>query len=192
MTKQILKEMYPEKKGDFRYTSNWFLGFCNRYKISFRRITHAAQKSPAEFRESIENLHKKSIRVRRSGTYTLRDLGNMDHPPPPPAPFVMEDNKTYNKTGAKEVWVSSGKSELNKRQCTVQFTIFADGSTLPPLIIFRGQGLRINPAEKKAWDRWVNVLFQRNAWCDEEVMKRWTTDVGQRFIKPPYSRFMQT
>ena len=79
----MLKEMYPETEADFRYSSNWFLGFCNRYKISFRRITHAAQKSTAEFRESIENLHKNSIRVRRSGTYILRDLSNMDQTPPP-------------------------------------------------------------------------------------------------------------
>ena len=62
----------------------------------------------------------------------------------------MEDNKTYDKTDAKEVWVSSRQSGLDKRQCTIQLTIFADGSTLPPLFIFRGQGLRINPAEKKA------------------------------------------
>ena len=67
-----------------------------------------------------------------------------------PLPFVMDDNRTYEKTGASEVWIASGQSGLEKRQCTVQLTIFADGSALPALLIFRGKGLRINPAEKKA------------------------------------------
>ena len=48
----------------------------------------------------------------------------------------MDANKTYEKTGSKEVWVVSGKSGLEKRQCTVQLTVFADGSSLLPLVIF--------------------------------------------------------
>ena len=36
-----------------------------------------------------------------------------------------------------------GASCLEKRQCTVQFTIFADGETrVKPLVLFRGKGKR--------------------------------------------------
>ena len=73
-----------------------------------------------------------------------------------PLPFVLDDNKTYDKVGAKEVWIASGQSGLEKRQCTVQLTVFADGGTLPPLNIFRGKGLRIQPGEKKQLDKGVN------------------------------------
>ena len=38
---------------------------------------------------------------------------------------------------------------MQKRQCTVQLTIFADGEPrVKPLIIFKGKGLRIPLREK--------------------------------------------
>ena len=56
------------------------------------------------------------------------------------------------------VWITSGKSGLEKCQCTGQLTIFSDGSTLPPLQIFCGKGLRMNAAEKNSGieDRYIN------------------------------------
>ena len=89
--------------------------------------------------------------------------------------FVMDDrqySRTYEKTGADEVWIVSGQSGLEKRQCIVQLTIFANGSALSPLQIFRDKGLRTNPAEKKQWDRRVKVTIQTKAWCDEAIMKK--------------------
>ena len=56
-----------------------------------------------------------------------RPLSNMDQTP---LSFVMDHGKT------DEVWFASGSSGLDKRQCTVQLTIFADGKTLMPLISF--------------------------------------------------------
>jgi len=86
----------------------------------------------------------------------------------------LDDGKSYDSTGAKEVWCSNASSGLDKRQCTVQLTIFADGvSRVRPTIIFRGQGKRISPNEKRSWDSRVNVMFQLKAWCDENVMKVW-------------------
>ena len=118
--------------------------------------------------------HKTSQAIRRRGVYQLKDLANMDQTP---LPFVLDDGKTYDKTGVDEVWCASGASGLDKRQCTVQLTIFADGGTLMPLIIFGGQGMRINAAEKKAWHKRVKVMFQTNAWCDEAIMKKWINDM---------------
>ena len=76
-----------------------------------------------------------------------------------PLPFVLDDNKTYYKKGAEVVWIASGQSSLEKRQCTVQLIVFSDGKTLPPHIIFRGQGLRINEAEKKNWINALKLFF---------------------------------
>ena len=45
----------------------------------------------------MENFHKKSQSVRNNGTYLLGDLANMDQTP---LPCVMDDGKTYDKTGA--------------------------------------------------------------------------------------------
>ena len=64
----------------------------------------------------------------------------------------MEDCKTYDSTGAKEVCCATGSSGIDKRSCTAQLKTFADGSVLPPLLIFKGEGKRIMIEEKRRWD----------------------------------------
>ena len=59
----------------------------------------------------------------------------------------------------------------------MQLTVFGDGlSRVRPTLIFRGEGKRIKPDERRSWDKWVNVYFQKNAWCDEVIMKKWASD----------------
>ena len=66
-----------------------------------------------------------------------------------PLQFCFSDGPTYADKGDKTVWVCSVSSGLEKRQCTVQLTIFADGEPkIKPLLIFRGKGLRISLREK--------------------------------------------
>ena len=66
-----------------------------------------------------------------------------------PLQFCFSDGPTYADTGDKTVWVRGGSSGLEKRQCTVQLTIFADGEPqIKPLLIIRGKGLRISLREK--------------------------------------------
>lgn len=66
-----------------------------------------------------------------------------------PLPFCFTDGETYADTGDKTVWVRGGASGLDKRQCTAQLTVFADGQPrVKPLLIFRGLGKRISLREK--------------------------------------------
>ena len=104
-----------------------------------------------------------------------------------PLPFVLDDGKTYADKGSSEVWCVSGSSGLDKRQCSVQLIIFADGvPCVRPLVIFCGKGLRIIRKEQEAWDRRVQVAFQPKAWCDESMMKKWISEQsGNIFINPP-------
>ena len=79
------------------------------------------------------------LRLGNTGNFKASDLANMDHTP---LPFVLDDGKTYNKKGSKEVWAQSGQSGLDKRQATVQLTVFADGvDRVRPTVIFQGKGL---------------------------------------------------
>ena len=76
----------------------------------------------------------------------MHQIANMDQTP---LQFCFSDGPTYAGCGDKTVWVRGGASGLEKRQCTVQLTIFADGKPrLKPLLIFRGKGLRISLREK--------------------------------------------
>ena len=118
------------------------------------------------------------------GHSVFAHIANMDQTP---LPFVMGDGKTYNQTGSKEIWCTSGSSGLEKRQWTVQLTIFADGvSRVRPLVIFRGKGLRIKAEEKRKWDKWVKVLFQKKRlvrWEDDEGKgSKW---MGKLLHQPP-------
>ena len=103
-----------------------------------------------------------------------------------PLPFVLDDNRTYDTVGAKEIWVRSGQSGLDKRQCTVQLTVFGDGvCRLRPTLIVRGKGLRIPKEEKSNWDKRVKVSFQEKAWCDQTIMKCWINEEwGNMFFNP--------
>ena len=59
-----------------------------------------------------------------------------------PLLFVLDEGRTYDTVDAKAIWVRSGQSSLDKRQCSVQLTIFGVGlCRLRPTIIFRGKGL---------------------------------------------------
>ena len=89
---------------------------------------------------------------------------------------VGDDDK-----GKKSVWHRSCAPGLEKRLCTIQLTVFADGKAyVKPLLIFQGKGLRIADVERKQYDSQVVVRFQKNAWCDEKVMKFWVRNMWKR------------
>ena len=89
-----------------------------------------------------------------------------------PLPHILDDNKTYATTNSKDVVAKAGNSGLDKRQATVQLTVFGDGvPRVKPFVI--GKGLQILKAEKEKWDKRVHVRFQPSAWCDEGIMLNW-------------------
>ena len=99
-----------------------------------------------------------------------------------PVPFVLNDGKTYDKKGVKEVLAQSGQSGLGKRQAIVQLTVIVDGvDRVRPAVIFRGKGLRINAKEKQSYDRRIKVMYQEKAWYNEEIMKEQISTRGKSF-----------
>ena len=86
-------------------------------------------------------------------------------------PFDLNFAETYADKGSKTVWRRSvGGSGLDKRQATVQLTVFGNGMPgTKPLNISRVTGQFIKQAEKQDYDHPVTVKFQPNAWCDETI-----------------------
>ena len=103
-----------------------------------------------------------------------------------PLPFDLSSGKTYADKGSKTVWCRSvGGSGLDKRQATVQLTIFGDGMPrAKPLVIFRGTGQRITQAQKQDYDHRVTVKFHPNAWCDETMFLFWARHVETGVVTP--------
>ena len=96
--------------------------FQNRYIISLKRKTHCSQKPPTALEAAIKKFHSSLLRLRNTGNFKASDLANMDQTL---LPFVLDDGKTYDKKGAKEVWAQSGQSGQDKRQPTFQLTVTA-------------------------------------------------------------------
>ena len=64
-------------------------------------------------------------------------------------PFAFTSGETYTDIGDKTVWVRGGASGLDKRQCTAQITLFADGvPRVKSLLIFEGKGKRFTLRER--------------------------------------------
>ena len=109
---------------EFRFSNHWLQRFQNRYSISLRRKTHCSQKAPSDLEPVIKKFHSYLSRLQSSGDYQDGDIANIDQKS---LPFILDDGKTYDIKGVKEVWAQSGQSGLDKRQATVQLTVFADG-----------------------------------------------------------------
>ena len=184
---QLMSELHPDV--EFKFSPGWFDRFKVRNKISYRRSTNVAQTKPADMEDKIRAFHLEIRRVAASkdseepmGKFQLSTVANVDQTP---LPFTFNGGQGYSKTGEKTVWHRGAASGLDKRQCTVQLTIFADGEArVPPLLIFRGKGLRISQVEKTKYDRRVRVQFQENAWCDEAQMLNWVNHIWKRPFSP--------
>ena len=96
---------------------------CFIKNIKKTKRTHCSQKPPTSLEPAIKKLHSALLRLRNTGNFNACDLANIDQTL---SPFVLDDGKTYDKKGIKEVWVQSGQSNLDKRQATVQLIVFAD------------------------------------------------------------------
>lgn len=168
---------------DFKFSKGWFTRFKKRHNISYRTPTNKAQEIPEHHVAAIQKFHlslrqigitslskheiPSSPELPVLGVFRLCDIANIDETP---CSFDFLEGKTYNVQGNKTVWVKSTGSGLDKRQMTVQLTVFADGiGRVKPLVVFRGKGLRITAAEKKMLDHRVDVVFQENAWVDEGI-----------------------
>ena len=115
----------------FQFSDVWFDAFKQqRHKISFRRSTNVSQKPPDDKRGAIQMFHRhirqiagQGEQVGPLGQFQLDQIANVDQTP---LPFCFVDGETYADTGEKSVWVRGGASGLEKLQCNVQLTFFAD------------------------------------------------------------------
>ena len=143
---QLKEQMDPSNP--LTFSTGWFNRFLKRNALSYRTGTSAAQHPPTEKVDTLREFHKfirknatrgatKKQKKNPLGKWKECVIANMDQTP---MPFVFGGGKTYSSKGEKSIWIRGGQSEQDKRQCTVQLTIFADGeSRIKPMVIFRGK-----------------------------------------------------
>lgn len=172
-----------DEAAKFRGSDNWFQRFKKRNKIAFRRTSNKKKCSANDGRETIQLFHRnlrQAIKTKRRrsdeiidakhGRWLPTNRYNVDQVP---LPFVVDQEKTYEIQGSRQVWVSQPSSGLDKRQATLQLCIRAEGEqNVKPAIVFRGKG-NVSKEEKVQYDKGVDVYFQKSAWMDSDLNMQW-------------------
>ena len=156
-----------------KHVTTVFLRKCN---VPVRARQRNRSKSKEAFRADLMKWHS-TVRERlvrmgagseaydaKWGRFLPSQRFNVDQSP---MPFFVDSKKTYEiiKPGDmhQKTWISQPVSGLEKRQCTLQVCIRADGKQPRIAVIFGGKGKRVRPDEKAAWCPDVDVLWQENA-----------------------------
>jgi len=188
VSKERFLQPYPEEAhASFRFSNGWFRRFLSFHHVSLRFITNTASKLPSDFSDAILNWMRfnrqnSQLRPRNGrepgdipaaiGQYALANIVNMDQTP---LPFEYLEGRTYNQKGEKTIWAQSSQSGWDKRQATIQLTVFADGiPRVKPLVFFRGMGVGATIVTKRAtYDPRVVVKFNPKAYANSSNMVEW-------------------
>ena len=107
--------------------------------VFLKRLRH-------NLKHTFQIFHARLLRERKCGTFAFCEIANMDQKL---LLFVLDDGKTHNEKGPEEVWFISGKSGLDKKQSTIQLSVFVEGIPgVGAIIIFRGESKCVKALEK--------------------------------------------
>lgn len=152
--------------------------FCDANRIVMRATTHTAQedmhKKTAEALAFMETTKQLLHQPNRHQAYII----NMDQTPFNPKDG---DNKTLNEKGVKTVHGKSIKTSLDRITCML--TVCADGTKLPPLLIFKAKPGGSVEKEFTQFPNECKYAVQENAWTDERVMLLWVDVVLAPYVK---------
>ena len=146
---------------DYAATTLWCKRFMRRNGLCMR--TTIVQKLPCEYERKILEFHKYVINMRKKLCFEIGQLGNMDKVP---LMFDIPSNKTADVKCAKIIMI---KTSGNEKTCyTVVLVCCADGTKLPPLLIFTRKTL-----PKDVIPHGIYVRVHSKGWMDGEGMKLW-------------------
>ena len=156
---QLAKSGKYQGASTFTAFKGWCTRFLSRNGISLRIRTKIAQKLPSEFQEKMMNFQSYMINQRK--TYET------------PICFDMPSNQTLHKKGDKTVLIKTTGHE--KTHFTVVLSCTADGSKLPPMIIFK----RKKPPKDK-FPSGVIIHQHPKGWMDKAGVIKWINMVWVR------------
>ena len=89
-----------------------------------------------------------------------------------PVLLISHPKQNLTMRGVKKVTIHT--STQDTRQATHAVTMCADGTKLPPMLIFKGkQNGRIAAKEFPTFPTGCEYCCQKNAWMDESAMLEW-------------------
>ena len=171
---EMKKEGQFDDNVDFLASTGWLRQFTQRNGLSLRRKTSIAQKDPDRV---IDELVAFVLQVRRLSSkhnYQPVDIIAMDETP---VWSDMISDTTIDITGSKTVTVKSTGHE--KFRVSVCLAAKADGTKLPPMIVFKGAKRETDEMDKE-YKNCVSAP-SANAWMNTELTHIWVNKVVGAF-----------
>ena len=157
----------------FKASDGWVYKFFRRNRFTLRAKTSLSQRLPAGLEGKMKAYLQKVQKERKRGRFLSALMGNMDETP---VYFDLVPGKTINQVGAKSCIIRSTGAE--KRHITAVLTVTADGTMLPPMIIFKGKRcLKLTAPEG------VLICVQQKAWMDAELMEQYLEHIWQPYVE---------
>lgn len=168
---KLAKEEKFSAGNNFRASAGWCTRFMKRNGLSLRQRTKIAQKLPQDLEQKIILFQKYVIKKRKECNFELSQIGNMDETP---MCFDLPGNRTVNLKGEKNVLIKTTGHE--KTNFTVVLSCLADGSKLPPVIIFKRKTLPKNAS----FPAGVLVRAHEKGWMNESGTIDWIKNVWNK------------
>ena len=112
----------------------------------------------------------------RIGKYPCSLVANMDQTS---AFFDMIPVKSICKTGSRECIVRTSGSK--KKHVNIVLSAAADGTMLPPMLIFKGKTDKT--IKKLCIPEGFIVKTQEKSWMDEGLMEVWVEEIWLKYVK---------
>ena len=148
----------------FKASLGWYQNWKRRHSVSLRVKTTLAQRLPQDMEEKIVQFHRFIIAARQRAGYPLSRIYNMDETP---MRFELSSSRSLEFTGSRTVPVKTCGAE--KRSLTVTLAVAADGTKLPPKVIFKGVRIPRDLVVPES----LRVSFHKKGWMDEAGVKEW-------------------
>jgi transposase-like protein len=167
--KQEYRSLYPDIH-KCQFSHKWVDGFMSRHSLVNRRRTTVAQRLPEEYNEQQQNFLSYLLYLRTEHDYPLNLIGNMDETP---MAFNLPSQTTIEERGKRTVSILTTGHE--RTHFTVTLACLADGTKLPPLIIFK-----LVKVPREQFPDGIYVHANPTGWMDEKEMIWWVENVWCR------------
>ena len=151
-----------------------------RNHLTFRVGTHIGQEHSENYKEKMFEFIKLVENYRKCNDLELDQIANMDETP---LFLNMARTRTIAKIGSKTVNIKTHGQE--KVRVTVILWIVADGTKLPPVVVFKGNpnGRVAKELEKHPLveSKQLFAFWQNKAWNNKDVMKKWINVVWRKY-----------
>ena len=148
----------------FKVSHGWYEKWKRRHSVSMWTKTTLAQWLSADLKENIVWFHRFVIAARRRVDYPLSLIYNMDETP---MRFELPSNRTLEFSGSWTLPVKSCGAE--KQSFTVVLAVDADGTKVPPKVIFKG----VRTPRDLVVQHPLRVSFHKKGWMDEQGIREW-------------------